>query len=316
MEINFSQTAFVFPGQGSQKVGMGKLLSEKHSIAKETYQQADQILGYPLSDISWNDPEGILNDTYYTQPALFVHSLAVMRVLKQEYPDNLPKFAAGHSLGQLSALTAFKVFSFEDGLKLVQRRGELMTKAGEDSPGGMAAILGLSVQKVENLCSDINSSGDYVTVANDNCPGQVVVSGSTNGIENIVNNAKDHEAKRAVKLAVSIAAHSKLMENAQKLFSDAISSTPISPPQIPIIGNVTGLPLSSQNEIHHELTEQLTSRVRWTETITFLESKEINTYLEIGTGKVLSGLQRRIDRNAKSYPIAEPDDFEIFNSID
>ncbi len=311
MKINNSQTAFVFPGQGSQKVGMGKTLSEKYSIAKETYLQADEILGYSLSDISWNDPDGKLNDTYYTQPALFVHSLAVMRVLQQEFTDLSPEYAAGHSLGQLSALTAFNVFSFEDGLKLVQRRGELMKEAGIKSPGGMAAILGLSVEEVETLCKETSS---YVELANDNCPGQVVVSGTNAGIEEIVESAKNQGAKRAMKLAVSIAAHSKLMEDAQTEFSKVVAASPMSAPKIPVIGNVTAKPLSSMEDIKNELRDQLTSRVRWTETISYLSSNQIETYFEIGTGKVLSGLQKRIDREARTYPVGNPEDLDVLSS--
>ncbi len=311
MKINNSQTAFVFPGQGSQKVGMGKTLSEKYSIAKETYLQADEILGYSLSDISWNDPDGKLNDTYYTQPALFVHSLAVMSVLQQEFTDLPPVYAAGHSLGQLSALTAFNVFSFEDGLKLVQRRGELMKEAGIKSPGGMAAILGLSVEEVETLCKETSS---YVELANDNCPGQVVVSGTNAGIEEIVESAKNQGAKRAMKLAVSIAAHSKLMEDAQTEFSKVVAASPMSAPKIPVIGNVTAKPLSSMEDIKNELRDQLTSRVRWTETISYLSSNQIETYFEIGTGKVLSGLQKRIDREARTYPVGNPEDLDVLSS--
>jgi len=311
MNINFSQTAFVFPGQGSQKVGMGKSLSEKYSIAKETYLQADEILGYSISDISWNDPDSKLNDTYFTQPALFVHSLAVMQVLQQEFTDLIPKYAAGHSLGQLSALTAFNVFSFEDGLKLVQRRGELMKEAGIKSPGGMAAILGLSIEDVESLCKQ-NSS--YVELANDNCPGQVVVSGTNAGIDEIVESAKNQGAKRALKLAVSIAAHSKLMEDAQTEFSKAVADTVMSTPQIPIIGNVTAKPLSSMEDIKNELRDQLTSRVRWNETISYLSSDQIDTYFEIGTGKVLGGLQKRITREAKTFPVGNPEDLDILTS--
>jgi [acyl-carrier-protein] S-malonyltransferase len=307
MNINLSQTAFVFPGQGSQKIGMGKLLSEKHTISKETYHQADDILGYSLSDISWNDTDGKLNATYYTQPALFVHSMAVMRVLEDKFPSILPKYASGHSLGQLSALTAFKVFSFEAGLKLVQRRGELMTEAGEESPGGMAAILGLSIEDVENLC---NSISEYVQVANDNCPGQVVVSGSTKGIDEIIVQAKEHGARRAMKLAVSIAAHSKLMEKAQIKFAKAVAETPMSAPIIPIIGNVSAKPLTSQEDIQNELRDQLTSRVRWTESITYLRENNINTFLEIGTGSVLGGLLKRIDRKSISKPTGNPEELD------
>ncbi len=274
MKKSLSRTAFIFPGQGSQKVGMGKSLSELYPIANDTYQKADRILGYPLSDISWNDPDNKLNDTYYTQPALFVHSMAVMNVIKSEQSEKLPSYASGHSLGQLSALTAFNVFSFEDGLKLVQRRGELMRNAGEESPGGMAAILGLSLEEVEILCKQCSS---YVKLANDNCPGQIVVSGSTEGIEEIVLTAKEHGAKRALKLAVSIAAHSKLMKNAQTEFYKAVRSTSISPPQIPIIGNVSAKPLKSVEDIQNELRDQLTSRVRWTDTSNDLKNNQINT---------------------------------------
>lgn len=310
MTTNKSSVAYIFPGQGSQKVGMGKNLSDAYPIAKDIYQLADEILGYSISEISWEDPQEQLNDTYYTQPALFIHSIASLRVLEQIQPELQPEFVAGHSLGQLSAITATGAISFVDGLKLVQHRGELMRKAGEDSPGGMSAILGLSIQEVESICEIITSEGDYIQVANDNCPGQVVVSGSSNGVDKIIERATEKGARRVLRLPVSIAAHSDLMKEAQKEFSNTLNSMDISEPRYPIIGNVTARPLSTPEEIRNELTNQLTNRVRWTESVTYLLSQGVDAFYEIGTGKVLCGLLKRISREVNSFQIGNPEDFE------
>ncbi|MDH5605909.1 MAG: ACP S-malonyltransferase [Anaerolineae bacterium] len=308
-EINFS---IVFPGQGSQEVGMGKDLSQKYPSAKQTYQEADEILGVPLSKISWEGPVDELNDTINTQPALFIHSIAAYRVFQELHPEAQPTFFAGHSLGELSALTAAGAISFEEGMKLVRTRGALMKKAGEVSPGGMAAILGLDIPVVEDICLKASQGEESVQIANDNCPGQVVISGASQAVERALPMAQEAGAKRAMPLAVSIAAHSELMLHAQEEFIQAVKSTNISVPRIPVIGNVSAKPLAAIADIQADLQAQLSSRVRWTESVEYMISGGSTTFLEIGTGNVLSGLIRRINRDAERIPLGTPENFETF----
>ena len=309
MKLNPKTTAFVFPGQGSQTVGMGTELAASNPAAKELFQKADEILGFDLSTLCWEGPEDQLNDTINTQPALFVHSMAALQVLREQYPDFQPAFMAGHSLGELSALTAAGSLSFEEGLKLVRTRGELMKQAGEVSPGGMAAILGLDIETVEKLCDEASTEDEAVQVANDNCPGQVVVSGATQAVDRLLPLATEAGAKRAMPLAVSIAAHSELMGHAQDDFNQAVEAAPITRPEISVIGNVTAKPLSSVADIEADLQAQLRSRVRWTESIQFILNKGVNSFVEIGTGDVLSGLIKRISRETIRFSIGTPEDF-------
>ncbi len=210
MKLEPKTTAFVFPGQGSQSVGMGRDLADKYPLAKQTFEEADDILGISLSRLMWNGPDMDLNDTINTQPALYVHSIAAQRVFSHLYPDFLPASVAGHSLGELSALAAAGALSFADGLRLVRMRGELMKRAGEQSPGGMAAILGLDIPALETVCAEASTPDETVQVANDNCPGQVVISGAKTAVERAIAGAKVAGAKRGIPLAVSIAAHSPL----------------------------------------------------------------------------------------------------------
>jgi [acyl-carrier-protein] S-malonyltransferase len=309
MNLNAKTTAFLFPGQGSQTVGMGAELAAAYSAAKELFQKADEQLGFALSTLCWEGPEDQLNDTVNTQPALFVHSIAALAVFREQYPDFQPAYMAGHSLGELSALTAAGALSFEEGLKLVRTRGELMKQAGEVSPGGMAAILALDIETVEKLCAEASAEGEAVQVANDNCPGQVVVSGATQAVERLLPLAKEAGAKRAMPLAVSIAAHSELMEHAQDDFNQAVEAAPIAQPKITVIGNVTAKPLTGVAEIEADLQAQLRSRVRWTETIQYMLAQGVDTFFEIGTGDVLSGLVKRISRDTTRYSLGTPEEF-------
>lgn len=290
-------------------------MAAAYPLANQTFKDADSILGYSLSTISWFGPDEQLNDTINTQPALFVHSIAVLRVIQEKYPDLHPVFVAGHSMGELSALVSAGSLNFEEGLGLVRKRGELMKQAGEKSPGGMAAILGLDIDTLEKICSAASNGTEIVQIANDNCPGQVVISGASAALERAMQAAKDAGARRAVRLAVSIAAHSPLMVHAQDSFNQAVDSVQFTDPTIPIIGNVSALPLLEVEDIRKDLQAQLNSRVRWTESIQLMLSKGVSTFIEIGNNSVLAGLLKRIDRNARGYSIGNPEDLEILSTI-
>jgi len=303
-------TAFLFPGQGSQAVGMGKALAEAYPTAQTTFEQADQVLSFALSKLTWEGPEEALNDTINTQPALFVHSIAALRVFQEQMPDFQPAFVAGHSLGELSALVAADALPFEQALNLVRRRGELMKAAGERSPGGMAAILGLDIATLNDICTQASSDSEVIQVANDNCPGQVVISGAIPALERAMTKAKDSGAKRVVRLAVSIAAHSPLMRHAQADFNQAVTEAPICQANIAIIGNVNARPFFSPDEIRTDLQAQLNARVRWTESIQYMLEQGITTFVEVGSGNVLSGLVKRINRKTKRLALGTPEDLE------
>jgi [acyl-carrier-protein] S-malonyltransferase len=301
--------AFVFPGQGSQYVGMGKSLAQKFNVANDTFLEADDILGFSLSQIAWEGPEELLNDTINTQPALFIHSIAVLRAIQNLKLDIKPSFVAGHSMGELSALVASGALSFIDGLRLVRIRGELMKNAGEKNPGGMAAVMGLEIPIIEQLCSNATIASEIVQVANDNCPGQVVISGSNIALDRVLPLLEQAGARRVIRLAVSIAAHSPFMSSVQEDFNKAIALTTINAPLIPTIGNVTARPLLNSNAIREDLQNQLTHRVRWTETINYLAREGISMFMEIGSGSVLIGLIKRINRTLVTTSIDTPDDF-------
>lgn len=310
-----TQTALVFPGQGSQVIGMGAELASTFTSARETFDAANRILGVPLSDIAWNGPAEVLNDTINTQPALLIHSIASLRVFQEKYPHFMPAFVAGHSMGELSALVAARALPFEDAVRLVRIRGEAMKHAGVISPGGMAAILGLDIPTLESICTQASVEGQHVQVANDNCPGQVVISGASPALERALEFARAAGARRAVPLAVSIAAHSSLMVNAQDLFITAVENAPIQDPNTPIVGNVSAKPLENAMEIRNDLKGQLTSRVRWTESVQWMIAQGVNTFIEIGSESVLTGLLRRIDKSALGITLGNPMDFEQLSQV-
>jgi [acyl-carrier-protein] S-malonyltransferase len=309
MQIDPRTTAFLFPGQGSQAVGMGKALAQAYPQAAEIFERADTALGMAFSKLCWDGPDETLNDTLYTQPALLTHSIAVLETLHSLIPDFKPAFTAGHSLGEFSALVASGSLDFGTALGLVRRRGELMKEAGELAPGGMAAVLGLDVDAVDDSCQEASrETGGVVQVANDNCPGQVVISGDEASLELASQKVAEHGARKVVRLAVSIAAHSALMVPAQQRFNQALADADFARPIVPIVGNVSGSALHSIEEIQADLAAQLTSRVRWTESIRHLIDGGIKTFVELGSGNVLSGLLRRIDRSVTSLSVGEPTD--------
>ena len=299
-------------------MGIGRELASHNEAARTTFEEANEILGFDLARLMWEGPESELNDTLNTQPALYVHSIAAHRVLSRLLPDPSagsgrgpqPVFCAGHSLGELSALTVAGALPFDAGLRLVRRRGELMKRAGELAPGGMAAILGLEIQALETVCAQASTPDEVVQVANDNCPGQVVLSGARPALERALELAKAAGARRAVLLAVSIAAHSPLMASIQAEWDAAVAAVPLAEAAVPVVGNVTAQPMTRAAEFRADLRAQLTCRVRWTETIQFMLTQGVTTFLELGSGNVLTGLLKRIDEGAARWALGKPEDFE------
>ena len=289
--------AIVFPGQGAQFEGMGKDLYESNQNARNIFRQADKILGFALSDIMFNGSSEDLKQTKVTQPALFVHAIATLLAKGHEQPDAV----AGHSLGEFTALVANGALSFEDGLQLVSKRAMAMQKACEAVPGTMAAILGLENDVVENICNNID---EVVVAANFNCPGQLVISGSITGVEKAMEKLTEAGAKRAIKLEVGGAFHSPLMEPARKELADAIMQTHFNAPSCPVYQNVTAEPETDPEIIKFNLIAQLTGAVKWTQTVENMLKNGITTFVEAGgSGKVLSGLIKKVDRNTETITL-------------
>ena len=291
--------AFLFPGQGSQAVGMGRDLYEREPAARALYDAADARLGFPLSRICFEGPEEALTDTAVQQPALFVTSLAAWEALRARGEANAG-FVAGHSLGEFSALAAAEALSFADGLALVRRRGELMKLAGERQPGGMAAVLGLDAAPIALLCARAAAeTGRTVGVANDNCPGQVVITGDETALIRAMTLLTEAGARKVVRLPITIAAHSPLMASVADEFAAAVDAAPLATARIPVVANVTARPIAAPDEIRAELKAQLTSPVRWTDSIRYLGAQGVDSYVEVGPGDVLLGLVKRIDRESR-----------------
>lgn len=313
MKLDPSKTAFLFPGQGSQAVGMGAELATSYPTAADTFRQADGILDIPLSELLWEGPEEQLNDTVNTQPALLVHSVAVLRVFRERFPDFHPRFVAGHSMGEFSALVAAGSLSFEDALLLVRERGRAMKAAGEQTPGGMAAILGLGAAEVQTACEEASQqSAGGVWLANDNCPGQIVISGDDQALTIAGGLLKEAGARKVVPLAVSIAAHSPFMVAAENRLRTAMAQAEIADPRIPVIGNVSAQPLATAEAVRQDLEAQLTSTVRWTESIEIVLAAGVADFVEFGSGSVLTGMVKRIDRSAGRHNLDSPASFEAF----
>ncbi len=280
--------AFVFPGQGAQFVGMGKKLYEENTLAKEYFEQANEILGFRITDIMFGGTDEDLKQTKVTQPAIFLHSV----ILFNTTPDLLPEMVAGHSLGEFSALVANKVLSFEDGLRLVAKRAMAMQRACEINPSTMAAVLGLDDKKVEEICAEFKD--EVVVPANYNCPGQLVISGSIAGIAQACERMKAAGAKRALVLQVGGAFHSPLMEPARQELQDAIAATHFGNPTCPIYQNVNAQPNIEPALIKENLINQLTAPVRWTQTVQEMVHNGATRFTEVGPGNVLQGLVKKI----------------------
>jgi [acyl-carrier-protein] S-malonyltransferase len=293
-------TAFLFPGQGTQHVGMGKTLAANVPEARAVFDQADDLLGFPLSTLCFSGPEADLVDTVNQQPAIFTTSMAVLRTLQARLDWQPPQYVAGHSMGEISALVAAGALDFAAGLRLARRRGELMAQAGAAHPGGMAAILALDIPTVTDLCTAAAAeTGQIVQVANDNCPGQVVISGDGMAVEAAMAAAMNAGARKVVRLPISIAAHSPLMGSVTEAFAAFVDTLPLQPAQIPIVGNVSATLLTRPEEIRRELHAQLTAGVAWTASMQLLLQHGVDTFVEIGPGDTLLSFMKRIQRKAK-----------------
>jgi len=302
-----SKKAFLFPGQGSQYIGMAKDLFEKSVEAKEMIKTADDALGVNLSYIMFNGPEDQLKQTEFTQPAIFLHSVILASLIRRLQPEA----SAGHSLGEYSALVSANAIQFYDAIKLVRTRGKAMQQAGIDRPGTLAAIVGLEPAKVEELCKEASTVG-IVQCANFNSPGQIVISGSIDGVRKAMELCKANGAKLAKELVVSGAFHSPLMQSAKEILLDALVSTPIYDARFPVYANVTAKPVTNKDEIKNSLHQQVTSPVRWEETINNMIADGFDEFYEIGPGKVLQGLVKRINPDVKLFGIDKYADLEQY----
>lgn len=295
--------AFLFPGQGAQAVGMGRALAEAHPAAREVFATADRVLGDGFTRLLWEGPEDELKKTVNAQPALLTHSIAALRLL--EAAGLRPTLSAGHSLGEYSACVAAGAIAFEDALRLVRTRGELMYRAGLEHPGTMAAILGLDGATVEAACAEAAGAG-IVRAANFNAPGQVVISGEIAAVEAACEIAKAKGARRAIRLEVSGAFHSPLMAGAAAGLAEALANTAIRDARTPVIANVSARPVRAASEIRAALEAQLLGAVRWQESLATMLASGIEGFVEVGTGKVLRGLLRTLDKDAASWNVEDP----------
>jgi len=300
--------AYVFPGQGSQVVGMGKEVHDASAAARATFDEADSILGVSLSTLAFEGPAEDLNDTFNAQPALLVASVAILRALEERTRLDgaaiQPVVVAGHSLGEFTALVAAGSLSFPDALRLVRERGRLMREAGIERPGGMAAVLGLDEAPLVAVCEQASAHG-VINVANANCPGQIVISGEVAALEVAMDLAKEAGAKRVARLPVSIASHSPLMADASLKLKALTDALDLRDPRMPIVGNVSAEPIRTVDEIRAELGHHVERPVNWTGSVQQMIALGADTFVELGAGNVLAGLIKRIDRSVKTVGVAE-----------
>ena len=303
----------IFPGQGSQLVGMGKDLHNKYSLVQDLFQEADDTLGFSLSDLILNGPKEELDLTENTQPAIFLISYSIFKLIKKEFNIDLNKasFFAGHSLGEYSALASAGVLSFSDTLKILKIRGKAMQGSVPKGVGGMVAVLGSEIEIIENIIND-NKAKYECYIANDNSVGQVVLSGNIKDLEKMMDDLKLANIKN-IKLPVSAPFHCKLMNKATIVMSEEIAKLNFKEPENILISNVTGKEISNSNELKNLLVKQIENRVRWRESILLMINKGINQFIEIGPGKVLSGLIKRIDKNVKISAINTEEDIKLIN---
>jgi [acyl-carrier-protein] S-malonyltransferase len=310
--------ALLFPGQGSQAIGMGAALSEAFPEAKQTFEEVDDALNQNLQKIILEGPEELLVMTENTQPALMAVSIAIMRVLEKEGGFEISRqasFVAGHSLGEYSALAAAGSFSLSDTALLLRQRGKAMQEAVPLGEGGMAALLGANIESATEL-AEAASEGDVCSPANDNAPDQVVISGTTGAIDRAVELAPDFGIKRAIPLQVSAPFHCSLMAPAAAEMADALQKVSISPPLLPLVSNVSARAIQEPDTIRRNLEKQVTAMVRWRESILEMKKEGVDKVVEIGSGRVLSGLMKRIDKEISAISVSDPDSIESFlNSI-
>ena len=299
-----ADTALLFPGQGSQEVGMGRDVAEAYPEARRLYEQADDVLGFALSELCFEGRREILDATVNTQPAIFVTSLAYLEALKAAGRLPAAAMVAGHSLGELTALVAGGALGFEQGLRLVRERGRLMKLAGERSPGGMAAVLKMVDADVEEACKEAAAeTSKPVQIANYNSPGQVVISGDSQALDRAMELLRERGGKRIVPLAVSIAAHSPLMASVVREYRAAVDATDFCLPAIPVVANISARPLLTVDEIRDELAGQFTWPVRWTASVEWMVEQGVRNFVEIGPKEVLAGLVRRINGSVEAQSI-------------
>lgn len=304
-----NKIAVIFPGQGSQFIGMGQEFYQNFSIAKNYFHRADEILGYSLSKIIFEGPEDELRLTKHTQPAILLTSIAIWSALK-EHIDIKVDFMAGHSLGEYSALTASGSISFEDAIQLVGKRGQFMEEAVPSGEGTMAAIMGMERKDLEAVCDEITEMGHSTQLANMNTASQIVISGTAKGVEMVGKLAKEKDARRVIPLSVSGPFHSRLMQPAKDKLEPLVNNTLINVASIPVVMNVTATPESNPLEIKKNLLDQVVSPVLWVDTIEWMISNGVDTFIEMGPGKVLSGLVKKINRNVLTYSVEDLASFE------
>ncbi|MCK0208742.1 ACP S-malonyltransferase [Starkeya koreensis] len=307
-------SAFVFPGQGSQVVGMGKSLADSFAVARAVFEEVDAALGEKLSSIMWDGPIETLTLTANTQPALMAASVAALRVLESEAGLDLARdaaFVAGHSLGEYSALAAAGSISLADTARLLRLRGTAMQAATPVGTGAMAAILGLDYEQVVAVAAEA-AQGEVCDIANDNAPGQVVVSGNAAAVERACEIAKREGAARAILLTVSAPFHCSLIASAADAMREALAGVEVRAPKVPLVANVTAAPVTDPDEIRALLVKQVTSTVRWRESVAFMAGQGVTRLVEVGTGKVLSGLTKRIARQVASANVGTPEDVAAF----
>jgi [acyl-carrier-protein] S-malonyltransferase len=306
-------TAFVFPGQGSQQVGMGKALAEQFPAAKAVFDEVDAALGEKLSAVMWDGPEDKLTLTANTQPALLSVSIAALRVLEQERGVRVSdlQFVAGHSLGEYSALCASGALSLADAARLLRVRGNAMQAAVPVGQGGMTALIGTDIDQAREIAREA-AQGDVLEVANDNGGGQVVVSGSKAAADRVVEIAKAKGVKRALPLPVSAPFHSPLMAPAAEVMREALALVTVNTPAVPVIANMTARPVTDPDEIRKLLVEQVTGTVRWRESVGYMAAEGVTRFVELGSGKVLAGLVKRIADGIEAQSVGRPDDIAAF----